>query len=222
MFKVLIVEDDNDINNLLKDLLSPHYLVRCAFAGSEAKTILENESYDLILLDLMLPGLTGEELIKVIREKHTVPIIVITAKGEVSDLVNVLSLGTNDYIAKPFNTQEVIARVANQLKNSNINKPVEKLKAGALTLDQNNHQVFIYDKTLDLTQKEYEILKLFMSYPNRVFTKANLYEQIWNDTYYGDDNTISVHISRLRNKLKENLNEDIIETVWGVGFKLKI
>ncbi|MDL2212286.1 response regulator transcription factor [Erysipelotrichaceae bacterium OttesenSCG-928-M19] len=219
MEKILIVEDDNDINGLLNDLLSPFYSVSRAFAGSEAKSILAIESFDLVILDLMLPGLSGEELIKIIREKSNMPIIVVTAKADISVLVDVLALGANDYIAKPFNTQEVIARIKAQLMHSN--KVQDELKVGKLVLDQNKYQVLIDNEPLTLTQKEYEILKTLMIYPDRVFTKANLYEQIWQDTYYGDDNTISVHISRLRNKLKEKTNEDFIETVWGIGFKLK-
>lgn len=222
MAKILIVEDDNDINALLTDLLSPLYLTRSAYAGSEAKTLFENEDFDLIILDLMLPGYTGEELIKILREKSNVPIIVITAKADVSILVNVLELGANDYIAKPFNTKEVLARVASHLKNNNPVGEQKQIVVGNIVLDESNYQVLIDDNPLILTQKEYEILKLLMSYPNRVFTKANLYEHIWQETYYGDDNTISVHISRLRQKIKQQVNKDIIETIWGVGFKLKI
>lgn len=222
MNKILVVEDDNDINSLLVDLLSPIYLVKSAYAGSEAKMLLEKDEYDLIILDLMLPGLTGEQLIEMIRKDSQVPIIVITAKVDVNVLVDVLEIGANDYIAKPFNTKEVLARIASQLKHHNSSVEKKELTVGHLVLDVNSYQIFINGEALVLTQKEYEILKLLMSHPNRVFTKANLYEQIWKDTYYGDDNTISVHISRLRNKIKDNTNEDLIETVWGVGFKLKI
>lgn len=220
MTKILVVEDDNDINQLLYDLLTPMYLVIQAYAGTEARLLLAHESFDLIVLDLMLPGISGEELIAMVRQTSTIPIIVITAKGNVSVLVDVLKLGANDYIAKPFDTKEVMARIDAQLRRQGIVHQTSLLRVGKLQLDDNAHQVYLNEIPMVLTQKEYELMRLFMTYPKRVFTKANLYQTVWQDEYYGDDNTISVHISRLRYKAKEVSEEEIIETVWGVGYKL--
>ncbi len=219
--KILVVEDDNAINQLLFDLLSDQYIVLQAYAGTEGKRIIETESLDLILLDLMLPGLSGEELISQIRRQSTVPIIVITAKAEVSVLADVLQSGANDYIAKPFNTLEVLARVETQLRNAVSIESKQKLSVGCISMDDEKREVFVKNQLLNLTQKEYEILKLFLMHPQKVFTKANLYKSVWQEEYFGDDNTISVHMSRLRNKLAQASQEELIETVWGVGFKMK-
>jgi len=222
MTKILIVEDNNDINNLLNDFLKDKYLITQAFAGSEAKRLISDNEYDLILLDLMLPGFSGEELISIIRKDSDIPIIVITAKGDVSTLVDVLALGANDYIAKPFNNSEVLARIEVQLRSHNIGFAPLVYKVGPIEIDDRSHEIRVNDNLLEVTQKEYEILKLFLQYPNQVFTKANIYCQVWKEEYYGDDNTIAVHMFRLRNKLKAVSNQDLIQTVWGIGFKLAI
>lgn len=221
MKKILIVEDDNSINELLFDLLSDTYKVTQAYAGSEGKRILEDNSFDLLLLDLMLPGLTGEQLIEEIRKASAVPIIVITAKAEVNVLRDVLRLGANDYIAKPFDTIEVLARIEAQLRDHlHENDAKKQLNSGMLSMDEEKREVTVNKKIVDLTQKEFELLKCFLRYPDKVFTKSNLYETVWGESYFGDDNTISVHISRLRQKLNQYTEEELIETVWGVGFRL--
>ncbi|WP_061839981.1 response regulator transcription factor [Tetragenococcus halophilus] len=221
MKKILIVEDDNDINNLLNDLLETDYDVTQAFAGSEAKRLLVDESFDLILLDLMLPGLSGEELIAEIRLTNVTPIIVITAKNEPSVLSEVFETGANDYIAKPFNTVEVTARIKNQLRSRTIDETNGTiLTVGKIKMNDETHEVYYQDQLISLTQKEYELLKCFLQHPKKVFTKANLYETIWQEPYFGDDNTITVHISRLRNKFQIFTEEEVIKTIWGVGFQL--
>lgn len=220
MKRILVVEDDNHINQLLFDLLSEAYEVSQAYAGSEGKHLLIESSFDLVLLDLMLPGISGEQLIGEIREVSTVPIIILTAKAEVNVLKEVLELGANDYIAKPFNTIEVLARVEAQLRDHPQNNPVTKINVGMISLDEEKREVKVQNKRVELTQKEFELIKCFLKYPDKVFTKANLYESVWGDPYFGDDNTISVHISRLRNKLNQYTEKELIETVWGVGFKL--
>ncbi|GMG62754.1 response regulator transcription factor [Tetragenococcus halophilus] len=221
MKKILIVEDDNDINNLLNDLLETDYDVTQAFAGSEAKRLLVDESFDLILLDLMLPGVSGEELIAEIRLTNVTPIIVITAKNEPSVLSEVFETGANDYIAKPFNTVEVTARIKNQLRSRTIDETNGTiLTVGKIKMNDETHEVYYQDQLISLTQKEYELLKCFLQHPKKVFTKANLYETIWQEPYFGDDNTITVHISRLRNKFQIFTEEEVIKTIWGVGFQL--
>lgn len=224
MKHILIVEDDNKINNLLNDLLSEEYEITQAFAGSEAYRLVVTEEFDLIITDLMLPGLSGEELITKIREDTSTPIVVVTAKGEVAVLTHVFSLGANDYIAKPFNNKEVLARVSNQFKNNPSKEEANSTEIttyGPIAMDEERHEITVNDTQLHLTQKEYELLRLFLLNPSKVFTKSNLYESVWEEPYFGDDNTISVHISRLRNKIASCGEEEMIETVWGVGFKLK-
>ncbi|MCF1685340.1 response regulator transcription factor [Tetragenococcus halophilus] len=221
MKKILIVEDDNDINNLLNDLLETDYDVTQAFAGSEARRLLVDESFDLILLDLMLPGLSGEELIAEIRLTNATPIIVITAKNEPSVLSEVFETGANDYIAKPFNTVEVTARIKNQLRSRTIDETNGTiLTVGKIKMNDETREVYYQDQLISLTQKEYELLKCFLQHPKKVFTKANLYETIWQEPYFGDDNTITVHISRLRNKFQVFTDKEVIKTIWGVGFQL--
>ncbi|MEI4281889.1 response regulator transcription factor [Tetragenococcus halophilus] len=221
MKKILIVEDDNNINNLLNDLLETDYDVTQAFAGSEARRLLADERFDLILLDLMLPGLSGEELIAEIRLTNATPIIVITAKNEPSVLSEVFEAGANDYIAKPFNTVEVTARIKNQLRSRTIDETNGTiLTVGKIKMNDETREVYYQDQLITLTQKEYELLKCFLQHPKKVFTKANLYETIWQEPYSGDDNTITVHISRLRNKFQIFTEEEVIKTIWGVGFQL--
>ncbi|MEL5940595.1 response regulator transcription factor, partial [Tetragenococcus halophilus] len=216
MKKILIVEDDNNINNLLNDLLETDYDVTQAFAGSEARRLLADERFDLILLDLMLPGLSGEELIAEIRLTNATPIIVITAKNEPSVLSEVFEAGANDYIAKPFNTVEVTARIKNQLRSRTIDETNGTiLTVGKIKMNDETREVYYQDQLITLTQKEYELLKCFLQHPKKVFTKANLYETIWQEPYFGDDNTITVHISRLRNKFQIFTEEEVIKTIWG-------
>lgn len=221
MKKIVIIEDDNTINELLFDLLSDTYSITQAYAGTEGKRLIETTSFDLVLLDLMLPGISGEELIKEIRKNSDIRIIVITAKTEVDVLANVLKLGANDYIAKPFNTVEVMARVEAQLRDHENSQSLQEiLEFGPIEMNEETHQVTIHGQNIPLTQKEYELLKCFLKYPKKVFTKANLYETVWQEAYLGDDNTISVHVSRLRTKLNQYTEKEWIKTVWGVGFKL--
>lgn len=225
MSNILIIEDDNDINLLLNDLLKSEYNVTSAFSGTEGLLIFSSsaEKFDLILLDLMLPGKNGEEVIQEIRKTSSIPIIVITAKGDTQTLVSVLEIGADDYISKPFDTREVKARVKSHLRKSQSPNSItenEVLSFENLRIDLSSRELFANDIPITLTQKEFDLLVLFVSEPKRVFTKEILYTIVWGDAYYGDDNTINVHISRLRSKLKEYTQKDIIETVWGVGFRL--
>lgn len=225
MFNILIVEDDNDINLLLNDLLKGEYNTKSAFSGTEALLLFKNDGdkLDLIILDLMLPGKSGEEVIDEIRKTSDIPIIVITAKGDTQTLVSVLEMGADDYISKPFDTREVLARVKLNLRkrSSHLNtNEANIITYGNIKIDTSSRETFIDGKSITLTQKEFDLLVLFLSEQKRVFTKEILYTLVWEDAYYGDDNTINVHISRLRSKLKDYLQKDIIETVWGVGFRL--
>lgn len=227
MNNILIVEDDNDINKLLNDLLKTEYSVTSAFSGTEALMIFSNmqEKFDLILLDLMLPGKNGEEVIKHIRKTSSVPIIVITAKGDIQTLVSVLEIGADDYISKPFDTREVKARIKTHLRKINSYSSYtesEVLNYENIKIDLSTREISADGVQITLTQKEFDLLALFVNEPKRVFTKEILYTIVWGDAYYGDDNTINVHISRLRSKLRDYVKKDIIETVWGVGFRLNL
>ncbi|MBU3089971.1 response regulator transcription factor [Clostridium gasigenes] len=223
---ILVVEDDSDINNLLCKILTKEgYNVRQAYSGSEGKMCLEHYDFHLVLLDLMLPGVTGEELIEKIRAFKTMPIIVISAKAMKNTKIEVLRLGADDFIAKPFDPQEVLARIEAQLRrymvfSKNINKN-KILKYKNLVFDKELLQATVKGITLNLTAIELSILEVFISYPSKVFTKANLFKAVWKTEFLGDDNTVNVHVSNLRSKVaKLDKENEYIHTVWGIGYKL--
>ncbi len=223
--KVLIVEDDVDINRLLcRYLEKEHYQTVAAFSGTEARLQLSMDRFDLILLDLMLPGLTGEDLVTEIRGAVSTPIIVVSAKSALEDRVKLLKNGADDYITKPFEREELLARVeavlrrcSKQTAESNVSKD---LSFKQLVLKESSREVFVKGNLLSLTAHEFDILKLLLQYPERVFTKEQVFEEIWKSGYYGEDNTINVHISNIRKKIKDFDEESYIKTVWGIGFKL--
>ena len=224
MYHILVVEDDQDINRLLCRILTDGgYDVRPAFSGSEAVLWAEQYDYDLVLLDLMLPGLTGEEFIAQMRKKKTMPILVLSAKAGLEDKVNVLRLGADDFIPKPFDNLEVLARVEAQLrryKQFSGGGGSAVLTHGDLTLDREGVTVTAAGKPVTVTAREFDILTLLMEHPKKVFTREQLYEQVWGGEYMGDDNTVNVHISNLRAKLAKASPAEYIKTVWGIGFKM--
>ncbi len=221
---ILVVEDDQDINRLLCRILTDGgYDVRPAFSGSEAVLWAEQYDYDLVLLDLMLPGITGEEFIARMRKKRTMPIIVLSAKAGLESRVNVLRLGADDFIPKPFDNDEVLARVEAQLrryKQFSVPGGGQVLRCGDLELDREAIRVTAGGREVPLTAREFEILSLLMSHPRKVFTREQLYESAWGGEYMGDDNTVNVHISNLRSKLSKVSDGEYIKTVWGIGFKM--
>ncbi|MEK3712874.1 response regulator transcription factor [Paenibacillus sp. FSL R7-0333] len=222
---VLVVEDDADINRLLcRMLISEGLTAVPAFSGSEASLRMSLEDYQLILLDLMLPGMSGESLIAQIREQSIVPIIVISAKSTLEDKVSLLRLGADDYITKPFDQEEVMARVYAQLRRLQYAPAAgpdgEMLKVRGLVMDKQRREVMLDGQVLTLTKYEFELLAVLMSKPDHIFSKSELYRQIWGGTYLGDDNTINVHISNLRAKMTTVSEEEYIRTIWGIGFKL--
>ena len=224
---ILVVEDDQDINRLLCHILTDGgYDVRPAFSGSEAVLWAEQYDYDLVLLDLMLPGLTGEEFIARMRKKRTMPIIVLSAKTGLEDRVHVLRLGADDFIPKPFDNDEVLARVEAQLRRykqfSGSSGGGQVLSCGDLELDRDAVKVTAGGREVALTAREFEILALLMSHPKKVYTREQLYESVWGGEYMGDDNTVNVHISNLRSKLGKVSDREYIKTVWGIGFKMNM
>lgn len=222
---ILVVEDDQDINRLLcKILEGGGHCCRPAFSGSEAMLWAGQYEYDLVLLDLMLPGLTGEQFITQIRGSRNMPIIVLSAKAGLESRVEVLRLGADDFIPKPFDNAEILARVEAHLRRykqfSIPGNAAGRLIHGALVLDRDSVTVAVEGKAVAVTAREFEILSLLMGSPRKVFTREQLYEQVWDGEYMGDDNTVNVHISNLRSKLAKVSDTEFIKTVWGIGFKM--
>lgn len=219
-YTILIVEDDNDINNLLAEILTrAGYSVLQAFSGTEGRLLFEQRQPSLMLLDLMLPGITGEELIEHLRRDSAVPVIVLSAKETGQDKVNALRMGADDYVTKPFDEEELLARIEANLRRAGATQQMageSRLSQGDIVLDRDTRKVTAAGRELSLTAREFAILELMLANPKKVFTKANIYRSVWQDEFYGDDNTVNVHISNLRSKLQG----DYIQTVWGIGYKL--
>lgn len=219
MFKILIVEDDVSIHNLLEELLmQENYLLSNAYSGTEALMLLEKERFDLILLDLMLPAITGEEIIK--RVKDT-PIIVLSAKVSYDDKVKCLLDGASDYVTKPFNNEELLARIKVQLRDGNRLKKDETLKYKDLELLNDSRTLIVLNHKVSLTKTEYAVLKQLMLNKNQVITKSKLLDLISMEMEYLDENSLRVHMSNLRKKIRDYTNDEYIESVWGIGFKMK-
>lgn len=222
MKKILIVEDDNEINNMTAEALTrAGYSCDQAFSGTEALLYLDRERYSIAIMDLMLPGLSGEELLSKLKEKQQIPVIVVSAKDSLDSKVDLLTGGAEDYITKPFEIQELVARVGVQIRRFAGSEDVpEKLQYKDLVLNQSSFTVSVHGEEIVLTKQEFKILELLLSHPNKVFSKQDIYDYAWNDIYIGEDKTINVHISNIRKKLKAVSAEEYIETVWGIGFRL--
>lgn len=225
-YKIFVVEDEPDISGLLVKILEgANYRVIQAFSGTEAGLLLEKETPDLILLDLMLPGMSGEELLREIREKRhsNVPVLIISAKDTLRDKVALLQSGADDYITKPFEPEEVLARIQAALRRVGKELTAEKnLTYKNLKIYMDSRKVTAAGSEVSLTAREYDILCLFMQNPGKVYSRETLYEMVWHGGYYGENNTVNVHVSNLRKKLKEkDEGEDYIQTVYGIGFKLQ-
>jgi len=222
--KILVVEDDTDINMLIKRILeNVGFNVIQAFSGTEAQLRLSMDYYDVVILDLMLPGITGEQLIPMICEKST-PIIVLSAKVGLKERVNVLNLGADDYIIKPFEAEDMIARVNAVLRRSKktveTNNQKKEYTYKKIKLSVDSRKVLIDENEIFLTAHEFDILYLLIKNPQRVYSREALYVEVWQGGYYGEDNTVNVHISNIRKKISEVTPSDYIKTVWGIGFKL--
>lgn len=225
--KILLIEDDAEISEMLdRYLTAENFEIVCAADGQEACTLFERMHFDLILLDLMIPKISGMDVMQHIRRNSVVPVIIISAKDTETDKILGLSLGADDYITKPFSVVEVAARIKANLRRRNqydsedaFSKEI--LSARALELHLSDYTVYKNGKQIGLTAKEFEILKLFMQNPKKVYTKEQLYSLVWKDAYFGDENAVNVHISRLRNKIEDDSRRpEYIITVWGIGYKL--
>lgn len=216
--KILIVEDDVSIHNVIEELLKKeNYTIFNAYSGTEALLLLEKEKYDLILLDLMLPAVSGEEIIEKVKDT---PIIVLSAKISSDDKVNCLLSGANDYITKPFDGKELLARIEVQLRSKSNSNIKETLKYKDLELLNDNHTLHVSNKKVSLTKTEYAILKQLLLNPNQVITKNKLLDLISTDTEDCDENSLRVHISNLRKKIRTYTEVEYIESIWGIGFKM--
>ena len=220
--RIAIIEDEPDIRKLLRDFLEKNgCTVMEAADGKVASALLSDEQFDMVLLDLMLPGISGERLIAELRTHSDTPVIVISARSMTETRIEVLRLGADDYIIKPFDLNEVLVRMEVVLRRSGGSQLPEKLSYAGLTLYPTDNRVTYNDKPVSLTAKEFGLLVLFMEHPQKVYSKANLYESVWNEEYCFEDNTVSVHVSNLRAKLKKATGADLIETVWGIGYRMK-
>lgn len=225
--KILLVEDDIEISTMLKNfLITENFEVITVLDGESACEKFFSDSFSLVLLDLMIPKMNGIEVMSKIREHNTVPIIIISAKDTDSDKTLGLGLGADDYITKPFSVTEVLARIKANIRRStqyamgtSMEQPV--ITQGVLSMNLNDYSVKKNGKEIELTAKEFEILKLLLQNPKKVYTKEQIYSLVWNDAYLGDENAVNVHISRLRTKIEDNPRDpQYIITVWGIGYKL--
>lgn len=230
---ILIVEDDNDISHMLKELLEQNgYKTAQAFSGTEALLYIEKQCPRAMLLDLMLPGMNGEELLSRIKKEYpSIAVIIASAKEETKIRVSMLRAGADDYITKPFDTDELLARLEAVLRRSvsvqeetvkQIQGDKKKLQYKDLVMEPEDFKVTAAGEEIKLTRREFLILELMMENPGKVFTKSNIYESVWNEEFLGEDNAVNVHISNIRQKIaKVKKGENYIETVWGIGFKMK-
>ena len=229
MARILIVEDNNEIQEILRTLLSEEHEVIQAFSGTEGMIRFEQGDIDLILLDIMLPGKNGDQVLKAIRHDSLVPVIMLTALSDKKLISQYLLDGANDYIVKPFDLDEVFARVTVQLRQKSDkqaaeiehpDKLIQQLKN--IQFDADSFEIKNSQETIRLAKKECLILQTLLGYPKKIFTKEELYELVWEDTYLPGDNTLTTHLSNLRKKLSQlDPEQEYIETIWGVGVRLK-
>lgn len=216
---IAVIDDDVYIGDMIERVLKKEgYLVLRAYSGTEALLLLDQKRPDLILLDLMLPGLSGEAILPKISD---IPVIVISAKVDVQDKVKLLLNGASDYLTKPFEIQELLARITVQFRNKKKEIKTTSLVIGDLKLDMALHELYVEQTLVRLTKTEYAILKLLMQNPKQVITKSAMLERISEDTPDCVESSLKVHISNLRKKLREVNGKDYIEAVWGIGFKLR-
>lgn len=223
--KILIVDDDRNICELLRLYLEKDgFGTLTAYNGAEAIDMQAKYNPDLILLDVMMPKVDGWQVCRQIRKTSDVPIIMLTAKGEVFDKILGLELGADDYISKPFDTKEVIARIKAVLRRSGSKdeKSVQEVRYDKLIINLTNYELIVDGKQIDTPPKELELIYHLASNPNRVYTRDQLLDEVWGFDYYGDSRTVDVHVKRLREKLENISSNWALRTVWGVGYKFEV
>ncbi|MBQ3211079.1 MAG: response regulator transcription factor [Oscillospiraceae bacterium] len=222
--RALIVEDDSNIAELLRLYLSKDgFEIMISPDGGKAKSSFDLFQPDVVLLDIMLPVKDGWQICREIREKSSVPIIMLTAKGDTSDKINGLEMGADDYVTKPFDIKELIARVHAVMRRTDADAPVDKkLSFDKLTINLDSYELVVDGKKVDTPPKEMELLYHLASSPNRVFTRNQLLDEVWGFDYFGDSRTVDVHIKRLREKLEGISEKWSLKTVWGVGYKFEV
>lgn len=227
MARILQIEDNNDIQKILRDFFSEEHEVIQAYSGTEGLRLFEAENIDLVLLDIMLPGKSGEQVLQEIRKVSSVPIIMLTALSDKQMISQYLLAGANDYIVKPFNLEEVYARVTVQLRSVTKSHNLATTKQTALsikniTVNPDTFEISYLEKSVRLGKKEFQILHALLQYPKKIFTKEDLYESVWKEPYLPGDNTLNAQLSNLRRKLAQvDDSTDYIETIWGLGVRLK-
>ncbi|WP_028594416.1 response regulator transcription factor [Paenibacillus assamensis] len=230
MKKILIVEDDQSIAYLQRDYLEmSHYAVKMVNSGSEALKVLRQEQIDLVILDIMLPDIDGFEVLKTIREQEDIPVLLVSARAEEIYKINGLGLGADDYITKPFSSGELVARVSAHLNKFGRMKQRfgqnegDKIQIRGLEVQKDSRRVFVNGNEVTLAQKEFDLLLFLLQHVNRVFGKEELFERIWGMDAISDASTVTVHISRIREKIEENPSKpQYIGTVWGSGYRFMV
>ena len=224
MARILQIEDNEDIPNILFNLFSDEHEIIQAYSGTEGELLFQNQEIDLVLLDIMLPGKGGEEVLKFIRQRSSIPVIMLTALGDKHLISQYLLDGANDYIVKPFDLEEVYARVSVQLrehrKGSSATDNIYQVKN--ITINPDSFEVSCKGKVIRLGKKEFQIFHTLLQNPKKIFTKEDLYETVWEAPYLSGDNTLNAQLSNLRKKLAQvDASSEYIETIWGLGVRLK-
>lgn len=223
--QILLVEDNKTVHRILLEALKKeNFTVLSAYDGAQAMFQFEKSSVDLVVLDLILPDIEGKSIIEAIRKSANTPILVISAKNTDVDKAEMLTLGADDYLAKPFSMLEFIARIHAAIRRYRMtNVDHKQIKTiGDLEFHLYNYMFYNHGLEIPLTKKEAKILELFFNHPNKIVTKKELYEAVWNEPYYDDENVINVHMKRIRNKIeKDSTNPEIIQTIWGIGYQFK-
>lgn len=223
MANILIIEDNNDIHELLKDLFQAEHRVYSAYSGTEGLLVFAQQKIDLVLLDIMLPGKNGDQVLAEIRKSSQIPVVMLTALGEKSLVSQYLLNGANDYIVKPFNLDEVFARVTVQLRSHFSRDQIDEIqRVKNIRLLPDTFEVVKGDNRVRLGRKEYQILQTLLCHPKKIYTKEELFELVWEEPYLPGDNTLNTHLSNLRKKLAQlDPTEEYIGTIWGLGVRIK-
>lgn len=228
MHRILIIDDEKEITFLMKKSFEEAgFGVSIAYNGEDGLKILDQEAFSLVILDIMMPGMNGYEVCEKIREKNNIPIIMVSAMGQNEDKIKGLVTGSDDYIVKPFCMEELLARVNSQIRrftylNQGIKNTNPHIEIKGLTIEEEQHKVFLYGEEIKLTPTEYNILLLLAKNPGKVYSSEEIYRELWEEKYFEGNNTVMAHMWRLREKIEADpKNPQIIETVWGVGYKIE-